>query len=673
MSSNFRNEIEALRHELEEHNYLYYVLSEPTIPDSEYDRLFKRLEQLEALHPELLTPASPTQRVGASPLESFNSIKHTVPMLSLGNVFDEDELKAFNTRIQQRLETSNEFEYSAEPKMDGVAVSILYKNGEFFKAATRGDGYVGEDITTNIRTIHAIPLKLRSTKIPDFLEIRGEVFMPKAGFLALNQSLEKLNLKPFVNPRNAASGSLRQLDPKITSTRPLSFYAYGVVTVKNYEAFSKHSEIIQALRDWGIPVSQETEVVKGLLGMSKYYREISLKRDSLPYEIDGVVFKVNSITLQNELGFVSRAPRWAIAYKFPAQERITEIIAIDFQVGRTGAVTPVARLNPVFVGGVTVSNASLHNFDELYRKDLRIGDSVIIRRAGDVIPEVAEVILSKRPPNATLIALPKHCPICGSDVVKAEGEAIARCMGGLYCPAQLIQSIRHYTSKRAMHIDGLGDKLIEQLVSKKIINDVTDLYQLDEIVLSNLDRMGPLSARNILEAIEHSKATTFPRFLYALGIREVGEATATSLAKHYGKLEALVEADLPNLESVPDVGPIVAAHIHAFFHQPHNLELIQKLQRYGVHWDNIVIKIRTLTLDGQTFVLTGTLTTMTRDQARDSLELLGAKVTNSVSKKTSYVIVGEDAGSKLDKAQELEIPLLDENAFIQFLARVSKE
>ncbi|HYF97859.1 MAG TPA: NAD-dependent DNA ligase LigA, partial [Coxiellaceae bacterium] len=544
-----------------------------------------------------------------------------------------------------------------------------YENGFLVKAATRGDGFVGEDITSNIRTIRAIPLQLRAPNYPNNVEIRGEVFMPKEGFKRFNEKLLKSEVKTFVNPRNAASGSLRQLDARITAERPLSFYAYGVADKAAVPTCTSQSEIMQNLKEWGLPVSPECQVVKDLEGMENYYQHIAKKRDQLPYEIDGVVFKANSLGLQKELGFVARAPRWAIAYKFPAQERMTQVLGIDFQVGRTGAVTPVARLEPIFVGGVTMSNATLHNFDELYRKDIRVGDTVIVRRAGDVIPEVVQVVLEKRPPKAQLVKIPKHCPICHSDVIKEEGEAVARCMGGLYCPAQLGQSIRHFASRRAMDIEGLGDKLVEQLVQVNLIKNVTDIYDLKAEELSRLERMGEKSAQNLIEAIAASKETSLARFLYALGIREVGEATAALLAKYYPDLKDLELASAEELQTIPDIGPTMAQHIDSFFKQTHNLEVIEKLIQQGVHWPQVARTPKSAALANQTFVLTGSLASLSRDQAKEALENLGAKVASSVSKKTTYVVVGKEAGSKLDKALSLGVSLLNEAELLALLKK----
>jgi len=571
-----------LREMIDEHNYSYYVLDTPTIPDSEYDLLFRELQQLEEQYPDLVVPSSPTQRIGAEPLSAFTQVEHKLPMLSLGNVFDEEELQAFFERVRKGLPDEDRIEYSCEPKLDGVAISITYQNGELAQAATRGDGSVGEDVTQNVRTINAVPLKLRGEDFPSKLEIRGEIYMPKAGFEQLNQLAIKNNEKVFVNPRNAAYGSLRQLDPQITATRPLAFYAYAVGVVEAGELPNTHFDILQKFKSWGIPVCDYLEVVNSVAGCIKFYDNIASTRDNLPYEIDGVVYKVNSLGLQQQLGFVSRAPRWAIAHKFPAQEKLTIVEAIEFQVGRTGAITPVARLKPVFVGGVTVSNATLHNFDEMYRKDIRVGDTVIVRRAGDVIPEVVSFVADKRPANTKQIAMVTKCPVCKSDVIKPEGEAVARCTGGLYCLAQLRESIKHFASRKAMDIDGLGDKLVDLLVEEKQIEDITDLYKLKPLQLSSLPRLGDKSAANLLSSIEKSRQTTLPKFLYALGIREVGEATARSLAQYYGTLDTIMQADMDNLQQVPDVGPIVAERIVAFFQQQHNRELITKLIKYGI-------------------------------------------------------------------------------------------
>lgn len=665
MSEDIKQQVSKLRKQLRDYNYQYYVLDEPTVPDSEYDRLFQKLLALEKKYPELYDDNSPTQRVGDKPLDAFSSVRHQVPMLSLDNVFNEEELTAFFERVTSRLNTSEKIVYSCEPKLDGVAISIIYRNGQLSLAATRGDGATGEDVTQNVRTIAAIPLQLRGDDFPDVLEVRGEIYMPKEGFLAFNKKAITAGEKPFVNPRNAAAGSLRQLSSQITATRPLAFYAYSVGVVEGGELADNHYDILQQLRGWGFPVSDELTTTDSVNGCVEFYTGILKKRSQLPYEIDGVVYKVNAIVLQERLGFVSRAPRWAVAHKFPAEEKLTTVKAIEFQVGRTGAITPVARLEPVFVGGVTVSNATLHNFDELYRKDIRAGDTVIVRRAGDVIPEVVAHVAAKRPDNTVIVPMPTTCPACESEVIKPEGEAVARCMGGLYCKAQLRESIKHFASRKAMDVDGLGDKLVDQLVEEGLLNDVTDLFNLSLEKIAQLPRMGEKSAENLLKAIEASKKTTLPKFLYSLGIREVGEATARSLANHFLELAKIEKADLETLQSVPDVGPIVAAHVQGFFQQKHNLELIEKLIENGVHWPKIEVVSSSHLFSGKTLVLTGTLEQLSRDEAREKILALGGKVSSSVSKKTDYVVVGANAGSKLKKAQELDIPILSEQEFIE--------
>ena len=661
--------IEKLRHEIVHHNRLYYVLDVPEIPDAEYDRLLRELQQLESAHPEFLTSDSPTQRVGAAPIKTFAQVEHKIPMLSLDNAFSDDEVADFDRRVRERLELAS-VEYVAEPKLDGLAISIRYEKGILVQAATRGDGITGEDVTHNVRTIKSIPLRLIGDDCPHVLEVRGEIYMPKAGFDVLNARARENGYKEFANPRNAAAGSLRQLDPRVTAKRSLSMYCYGVALVDGFSLPVTHSAILTRLKQWGLRVSPEVSVVKGVVGVLSYHREMSEKRNSLPYEIDGVVYKVNRIDQREILGFVSRAPRWAIAHKFPAQEEMTRLLDIEVQVGRTGAITPVARLEPVFVGGVTVSNATLHNEDEIRRKDVHIGDTVIVRRAGDVIPEVASVVLSKRPKDAKPFAMPSQCPVCGSDVIRVEGETIARCSGGLYCDAQRKQAIKHFASRKALDIDGLGDKLVEQLSDQGLIHDVADLFKLTQAQLAGLERMGDKSAANLIAALEKSKQTTLAKFLYALGIREVGETTAQTLAKHFLTLEAVASADADSLQQSSDVGPIVAAHIRAFFQQPHNLEVIEKLQQAGVTWPAMrAIKQDEQALAGQTIVLTGTMTSMTRSEAKERLQTLGAKVAGSVSKKTSLVVAGAEAGSKLSKAESLGIEVLDEAAFIEFLQR----
>ncbi|MCG8316196.1 MAG: NAD-dependent DNA ligase LigA [Pseudomonadales bacterium] len=666
--NNLLAKVEKLREEIQAHNYRYYVLDDPMVPDAEYDRLFRELKEIELQHPELVTADSPTQRVGAQPLSAFTQVTHRIPMLSLDNVFNNDELIAFDKRVRERLDTTEEITYVCEPKLDGLAVSIIYDNGRLIQAATRGDGQTGEDITRNIRTIQSIPLKLIGADFPPLLEVRGEVFMPLAGFQQMNERAAELGDKVFANPRNAAAGSLRQLDSAITATRPLDMYCYSVGYVEGGSLPDFHFDILQALKAWGFKINPEIRLASGAQQCSDYHDAILAKRSNLPYEIDGIVYKVNNIAMQRELGFVSRAPRWATAHKFPAQEEITTLQDVEFQVGRTGAITPVARLKPVVVGGVTVSNATLHNMDEVTRMGLHFGDEVVIYRAGDVIPKVVRAIAEKRPKNARRIEMPSHCPICNSEIVKPEGEAVARCSGGLFCQAQVKEAIKHFASRRAMDVDGLGDKLVEQFVDQGLIKHVSDLYHLKAEEIAALERMGDKSANNLVAALEQSKSTTLQRFIYALGIREVGEATALNLATHFGSLEKIQEASEERLLEVNDVGPIVANHIFTFFQQAHNLEVIQDLKATGVHWQEIVIDAEAAKpLDGQTYVLTGTLSQLTRDQAKQHLQQLGAKVSGSVSKKTQCVVAGESAGSKLTKAESLGIDIMDEVAFIDFL------
>lgn len=667
--SDVKLQIKKLRDEISHHNYLYYVEDNPEIPDAEYDRLLRQLQQLESENPGLITPDSPTQRVGAEPIKSFGQVEHKIAMLSLDNAFSDDEVSDFDRRVRERLQQDT-IEYVAEPKLDGLAISIRYENGVLVQAATRGDGVTGEDVTHNIRTIKAIPLRLVGDDYPVVLEVRGEVYMPKAGFDALNAKAREKGEKEFANPRNAAAGSLRQLDPRVTAERPLSMYCYGTGVVEGQAMPTTHSAVLQKLKQWGLRVSPEVCVVNGVGGVLCYYRELTEKRDSLPYEIDGVVYKVNDFDLRKIMGFVARAPRWAIAHKFPAQEEMTRLLDIEVQVGRTGAITPVARLEPVFVGGVTVSNATLHNEDEVRRKDVHIGDTVIVRRAGDVIPEVAAVVFSRRPKDAKPFVMPSQCPVCGSDVVRIEGEAIARCSGGLYCDAQRKEAIKHFASRKALDIDGLGDKLVELLSDQGMIHDVADLFSLTQAQVAGLERMGDKSAANLIAALEQSKQTTLAKFLYALGIREVGETTAQTLAKHFLTLEAVESADVETLQQANEIGPIVAAHIRAFFQQPHNLEVIEKLLQVGVNWPAMhAIKHDELPLAGQTIVLTGTLSTMSRSDAKQRLQALGAKVAGSVSKKTSLVVAGAEAGSKLTKAKSLGVDVIDEAGFIEFLQR----
>jgi DNA ligase (NAD+) len=654
--------IETLRKEIDYHNRQYYVYDAPVIPDAEYDRLMRELQELEAQHPDLITSDSPTQRVGDAPLEGFEEVVHRVSMRSLDNAFSEQEMEEFERRVRDRLKLGAEetIHYLAEPKLDGLAVNLRYELGHLVQGATRGDGSRGEDVTSNVRTIKAIPLKLDGKEWPDVVEIRGEIFMPRQGFEALNARARERGEKGFVNPRNAAAGSLRQLDPRITAKRPLSFYAYGLGEVSTGEIAELQSTSMIQLKQWGVPVSPIAQRVEGVAGCFSYYKEILERRDGLAYDIDGVVFKVDDLALQERLGYVSRAPRWAIAYKFPAQEEITQVEAIEFQVGRTGAVTPVARLQPVFVGGVTVSNATLHNMDEVERKDVRPKDKVVVRRAGDVIPEVVSVVDPNRPRRSKPVTLPTHCPVCGSDIDKPEGEAVARCSGGLFCPAQRREALKHFASRKAMDIEGLGDKLVEQLVDLGLVNNPAELYSLRLEQLSGLERMAEKSAQNLLEALEKSKQTTLPRFLFALGIREVGEATAQALANHFGSLEAIRLADEEQLQETPDVGPVVAAHIVAFFRQDHNREVIRALVEAGIRWPDVEpVSEERQPFMGKTFVITGTLS-RPRDEIKTDLEALGAKVSGSVSKKTDCLIAGEKAGSKLTKAEGLGVQVVDE-------------
>lgn len=652
--------VAELRDIINELNYHYYSQDDPAASDAEYDRLFAELKELEASYPQLQTADSPTQRVGAAPLAKFSQITHALPMLSLDNVFDEAELTAFDQRVKDRLNTTSEIEYAAEPKLDGLAISIRYENGLLVQAATRGDGSVGEDVTANVRTIRNVPLKLKGKKVPAVVEIRGEIYMPKAGFEKLNQQQLRNGKKIFVNPRNAAAGSLRQLDSNITASRPLALFCYALGEIDGMARPASHSEAMALIEGWGGAVCPETRVFSGVNAALDYLHQLAEKRQSLPYEIDGVVFKVNSSELQNRLGFVSRAPRWAIAYKFPAQEEMTVVEAIEVQVGRTGALTPVARLKPVFVGGVTVSNATLHNEDEIRRKDVRVGDTVIVRRAGDVIPEIVGVVTAKRPADAAEFVMPTQCPVCDSAVERADGEAVARCSGGLYCAAQRKEALKHFASRKAMDIDGLGDKLVEQLVDAELVKDPADLFQLTVEQLAALERMGEKSAENLVNALQAAKQTRFARFLYALGIREVGEATARSLALHFVNLDRLKAASENDLLDIEDVGPVVAQHIVTFFQQPHNLEVIDRLLAQGIDWPEEQPAFADSALNGKTIVLTGTLDNLSRSEAKEKLLALGAKVAGSVSAKTDYVVAGRDAGSKLNKAESLGIPVVDE-------------
>jgi len=645
------------------HNYRYHVLDQPSIPDAEYDRLFSELVALEAQYPELLTPDSPTRRVGAGPSTTFDEVEHKVPMLSLTNAFDDADMQAFDRRVRECLEVES-VEYAAETKLDGLAISLVYEQGLLVRAATRGDGYKGEDVTANARTIKSIPLRLMGKDYPDSIEVRGEVIMKHDDFYKLNNSQLQLGAKQFVNPRNAAAGSLRQLDPSITEKRHLRFFAYGLGYKSIELACNRHSDIIKKLQSWGLPISPHLEVIEDLEGCREYYKKYGMFRKVLEFDIDGVVFKVNNIEHQRRMGFVSRAPRWAIAWKYPPEEEITRVLGIDVQVGRTGALTPVARLEPVFVGGVTVTNATLHNEDEIRRKDVRVGDTVIIRRAGDVIPEVVAIVPEKRPADSQAFIMPTQCPDCGSAVSKSEDEAITRCTGGLFCPSQCIGAILHFASRRAMDIEGLGDKLVEQLFRKGYVRSVADLYQLTLEQLTELDRMGEKSAANLLGSFEQSKHTELHRFLYALGIREVGESTARTLATYFISLDRLMNANVDELLEVPDVGPVVANTIHAFFAEEHNRAIIRRLQDSGVHWPQPDLD-KSRPLDGKVFVLTGSLTSLSRDEASDKLSALGARVSNSVSKKTDYVVVGDTPGSKAEKAEKLGVAILDEAALLK--------
>jgi DNA ligase (NAD+) len=667
------DKLESLKQQIRHHNYRYHVLDDPEVPDAEYDRMVRQLQAIESENPELITEDSPTQRVGDAPISAFGTVQHQVPMLSLDNAFAADELREFHRRVTDRLELeegADQLCYAAEPKLDGAAVSLLYENGQLVRGATRGDGTTGEDITHNVRTIDAVPLRLIGKDYPPTLEVRGEVFMPKAGFDAYNKKAEQAGEKTFVNPRNAAAGSLRQLDPKLTAERPLDMYVYSVGRIDGGELPETHSEVIERLQGWGLKTCPESAVVEGVEGCLAYYEALGAKRDSLPYEIDGVVYKVDNLLQQRELGFVSRAPRWAIAHKFPAQEELTTVEGVEFQVGRTGAVTPVARLKPVFVGGVTVSNATLHNIDELHRKDVRVGDTVTIRRAGDVIPEVVGVIASRRPKGTKAVQLPKNCPVCGSAVTREGDEAVARCSGGLYCSAQRAEALKHFVSRKAMDIEGLGSKIIEQLVAIDRIKTPADIFQLTKDELAEMERMGEKSAENLVNSIEENRSTTLERFLYALGIREVGEATASALASYFGTLDAIVTATEDELVEVPDVGPIVASRIRSFFDETHNRDVIKALRDSGVHWRESAPQRSPSKggLSGKTFVLTGTLPSMTRDEAKQKIQACGGKVSGSVSKKTSYLVYGDKAGSKLAKAQELGVETIDEAGLTVLLA-----
>lgn len=661
-----QTQINNLRKILRQYEYEYHVLDSPSVPDSEYDRLFHQLKALELENPELVTADSPTQRVGAKPLSAFRQIRHEIPMRSLDNAFSDEEFYAFVKRIEDRLgKSSSPLTFCAEPKLDGLAVSILYVNGVLTQAATRGDGTTGEDITLNIRTVRNIPLQLLTDNPPARLEVRGEVFMPHEGFERLNEYALEHGEKTFANPRNAAAGSLRQLDPKITSKRPLVLNAYSVGIAEGVDLPSTHYERLQWLKSIGIPVNPEIRLCHDAEEVLAFYQAMQNKRSKLGYDIDGTVLKINDIALQNELGFISKAPRWAIAYKFPAQEELTVLNDVEFQVGRTGAITPVAKLEPVFVAGVTVSNATLHNGDEIARLDIAIGDTVIVRRAGDVIPQIIGVLRERRPENAKPIIFPTNCPVCDSQIIRIEGEAVARCTGGLFCEAQRKEALKHFVSRKAMDIDGVGGKLIEQLVDRELVHTPADLFKLDLTTLTRLERMGKKSAENALNSLEKAKYTTLARFIFALGIREVGEATALNLANHFKTLEALQNADFEQLQQVPDVGEVVANRILAFWREPHNVEVVKDLLEQGVHWETVEIKeVQDNPFKGKTIVLTGTLTQMGRNEAKALLQEMGAKVSGSVSAKTDFVIAGDAAGSKLTKAQELGVLILTEEEFL---------
>ncbi|UJZ93240.1 NAD-dependent DNA ligase LigA [Photobacterium damselae subsp. damselae] len=671
MSNELHQELLSLREQLDYHGYRYYVEDNPEVPDAEYDRLMQRLLTIESEHPEWVTIDSPSQRVGGVPLDGFTQVKHELPMLSLDNAFNDDELQAFQKRIQDRLNDASAIQYCCEPKLDGLAVSLLYENGVLVQAATRGDGTTGENITNNVRTIRCIPLKLQGNDWPTRIEVRGEVFMPKKGFEQLNQRALKKGEKTFANPRNAAAGSLRQLDSKVTATRPLSFYAYAVGIVEGRELEGSQYDRLCQLKSWGFPMSPEIRRVDSIEEVIDYHQMIGEKRESLEYDIDGVVIKVDKVDTQLQLGFVARAPRWAIAYKFPAQEEMTLLNNVEFQVGRTGAITPVAKLEPVFVGGVTVSNATLHNADEIARLGVMVGDTVIIRRAGDVIPQIVSVVESRRPADASPVIFPTECPVCQSKVERIEGEAVARCTGGLFCQAQRKEALKHFVSRKALDVDGCGEKVIEQLVDREMVTTLADLFRLSAGVVTALDRMGPKSAQKLVDAFGNAKETTLPRFIYSLGIREVGEATAANLAHYFETLEALMTASKEQLIEVPDVGEIVAAHIFNFFREEHNLAVVNDLRDVGIHWPDIekVADDVELPFEGKTVVLTGSLSQLSRTEAKEALQKLGAKVTGSVSKKTDLVVAGEAAGSKLTKAQELGIEVWDEQQLIDFMQR----
>lgn len=662
-----RADLDQLVDRIRQLDYEYYVLNESSVPDAEYDRLMQALKAIEANHPDWVRDDSPTQRVGGQPQAGFTQVQHEVPMLSLDNAFSDEDMAAFYKRLQDRMNTTEALELACEPKLDGIAVSLLYENGRLVRGATRGDGTTGEDITANVRTIRSIPLTLRGDDWPKVLEVRGEIYMPRAGFERMNAQALELGEKVFVNPRNAASGSLRQLDPQLTAKRPLEMCCYSVGRVDGGALPATHFDTLNALAKWGLKINPESRVVTGLEAMQAYYQQLLDRRDDLPYEIDGIVFKINSFQLQQRLGFVSRAPRWAIARKFPAQEEITRLLDVEFQVGRTGALTPVARLEPVFVGGVTVSNATLHNMDEVERIGVHIGDMVIVRRAGDVIPQVVRVIEDQRPDDARPVQLPEACPVCGSAVERVEGEAVSRCTGGIHCDAQRREALKHFVSRRALDIEGLGEKLIDALLEKGLLHTPGDIFELTADQLIELDRMGEKSASNVIAAIESAKQTTLPRFLYALGIREVGVTTAANLAQHFGTLEKLWSASEDDLLEVEDVGPKVAAHVRHFFEEPNNRLEIERLVSLGLTWPDPKPVSGSMPLAGQTWVVTGKLESLSRDEAKDYLQRLGAKVAGSVSAKTTQLVAGPGAGSKLKKATDLDVPVMDEAEFLDVL------
>jgi DNA ligase (NAD+) len=661
-----RKRAEELRKEINYHNHRYYVLDDPVVSDAEYDKLLRELQQIESDHPELITPDSPTRRVGAAPLSEFSEVRHKIPMTSMDNAFDDNEAREWDQRVRKGLETEGNVAYTAEPKFDGTSVSLRYENGVLMQVGTRGDGSTGEDVTANVRTIKTVPLHLQGKGWPKIVEVRGEVVIPKKDFERLNAEQLKQGAKIFANPRNAAAGSLRQLDPRITAARPLSFFPWGLGELSEPVA-RRYSEVSKHLRDWGFRVTEFFRVVNGVDECLRYYQEILAKRDTLPFEIDGVVYKVDDLRARDQLGYTARAPRWAIAHKLPAQEETTVVEDIMASVGRTGVITPVAVLKPVQVSGVTVTHATLHNQDEVERKDVRIGDTVIVRRAGDVIPEVVGVIKEKRPRGARKWHTPDKCPVCGSQVIREEEEAAHRCMGGLVCSAQRMGAILHFASRHAMDIEGLGDKLVQQLVDKDMVKTVADIYRLKHNELADLERMAEKSAQNLLDQIEKSKSTTLARFLHALGIPQVGEATAQLLADQFGSIDDIMDADRETLEQIHGIGPTMAEDIYSFFHEKHNRGVIRDLLKAGIHWPKPVRVKKSSALAGKTFVLTGGLSTMTRDDAKRRLQELGAKIAGSVSKKTDYVIVGEEPGSKADKARELGVTLLDEKEFLKMI------